>query len=228
MEVSPSSAPWLLAICGIYLIGCGGTNLNTSTPPATLKISPQPISIPVNNTVTFMSTVSSGINSPNWDLHAYAYGDLGSPDTQAGGSTFVYTAPATPPVYTGAGSTTTPGTVTLEAFDGTAYASTVFTITAPSVTVTLSPATATVSLGGTQQFVGYAIGNVNNALTAEVNSAAGGSASTGTVAPAANNFYGNYTYTAPATMPMTGNSVTVTLVSQADSTKTASAVVTLH
>ena len=53
-----------------------------------------------------------------------------------------------------------------------------FFITAPSVTVGLSPATASVALGGTQQFIGYAVGNVNNALTWQVNGVTGGSTST--------------------------------------------------
>jgi hypothetical protein len=37
-----------------------------------------------------------------------------------------------------------------------------------------------------------------------------------------------YLYTAPAAMPMTGNTVTITVISQADPTKTQTAIVTLH
>jgi len=86
----------------------------------------------------------------------------------------------------------------------------------------------TVPLGGAQQFNGYAIGNLNNALLAKVNGVVGGSVATGTIAPSPVGFYGYYTYTAPATLPMTGSQVTITFVSQADTTKSASAVVTLH
>jgi hypothetical protein len=40
-----------------------------------------------------------------------------------------------------------------------------FIMTAPSVTVSLAPLTASVALGGTPQFIGYAVGNLNNTLT---------------------------------------------------------------
>ncbi len=229
MERNRSNASWFLTICCGGLIGCGGGSLVGNPPQATLTISPQPASIPVNGTVTFTSTVSSGsLNSPGWSLDAYAYADLGSPTTQIGGTTFVYTAPPAPPVYTGAGEFTTPGTVTLNAMQYNASGSATFTITSPSVTVALFPPAITVSLGGTQQFNGYAIGNLNNALIAKVNGVAGGSVTTGTIAPTANAFYGYYTYTAPATLPITGSQVAITFVSQADTTKSASAVVTLH
>ena len=195
----------------------------------TLALSPKPASIAAGATVTFTSTVSGGTNSPSWDLSGYAYGNLGSPNVQVGGATFTYTAPATPPVYTGAGSLTTPGTVKLEAFQGGGgYDSATFTITAP-VSVSISPATASVALGATQVFNGYAIGAVNNALTPQVNGVAGGSTATGTIAAIPMDpTYGRFTYTAPATMPMTGPTITVTYISQADPTKSASATITLH
>jgi hypothetical protein len=47
------------------------------------------------------------------------------------------------------------------------------------------------------------------------------------VAPA-QGFYGNYIYTAPATMPMTGNTITLTVISQADPTKSSNLTLTLH
>ena len=232
MKRNRPNASWFLTICFGGLIGCGGGGLGGNAPqapPATLTISPQPASIPVNSTVTFTSNVSSGsVNSPNWSLDAYAYADLGSPTTQVGGTTFVYTAPPTPPVYTGAGEFTTPGTVTLSASQYNASGSAAFTITAPAVTVQLFPPAITVPLGGTQQFNGYAIGNLNNTLIAKVNGVVGGSVATGTIVPIPNGFYGYYTYTAPATLPITGSHVTITFVSQADLTKSASAVVTLH
>jgi hypothetical protein len=226
------NASWILTLCCGSLIGCGGGGMGGNppqAPSATLTISPQPASIPVNGTVTFTSAVSGGnLNSPNWSLHAYAYADLGTPTTQIGGTTFVYTAPPTPPVYTGAAEFTTPGTVTLNAAQYNAADSITFTITAPTVTVALFPPTITVPLGGTQQFNGYAIGDVNNALIAKVNGVVGGSVATGTIAPTPNGFYGYYTYAAPAALPITGSQVTVTFLSQADATKSASAVVTLH
>jgi hypothetical protein len=60
----------------------------------------------------------------------------------------------------------------------------------------------------------------NNALTWQVNGIPGGGTTNGTIIPAG-------LYAAPAALPMTGNTVTITAVSQADTTKTASSVVTL-
>jgi hypothetical protein len=124
----------------------------------------------------------------------------------------VYTAPPTPPIYTGAGISNTQGNVTLYVvfpdFAMTISDTQTFVVTAPSVTVGLSPATATVALDASQQFTGYAVGNVNNALTPQVNGVTGGSTATGTIVPALNEPSGTYTYTAPAAIPMTGNTVT--------------------
>jgi hypothetical protein len=61
-----------------------------------------------------------------------------------------------------------------------------------------------------------------------VNGVTGGSTSTGTIVLTAILGPGAYLYTAPATMPMSGNTVTVTVISQADPTKTASSVITLQ
>jgi hypothetical protein len=100
-------------------------------------------------------------------------------------------------------------------------------VTAPSVTVGLSPATATVALNATKQFNGYAVGNVNGALNWQVNGITGGSTATGTIVSLSSFSPGVYVYTAPSAMPMTGNTVTITVISQADPTQTASSVVTL-
>lgn len=94
-----------------------------------------------------------------------------------------------------------------------------FVITGP-ISVNASPTTASVRLGATQQFTGYTIGSTNNAITWQVNGVAGGATATGTITTAG-------LYMAPAALPMNGNTVTITAVSQADSTKTASSVVTL-
>ena len=73
----------------------------------------------------------------------------------------------------------------------------------------------------------YAVGSTNNAITMQVNGTGGGSSTYGTIAPITNGFYGEYTYTAPATMPMAGNTVTVTVIPQADPTKSSNMTVTL-
>ena len=49
-----------------------------------------------------------------------------------------------------------------------------------------------------------------------------------TIAHTAAQLPGIYLYTAPATMPMSGNTVTITVISQADPSKTASSTITLQ
>lgn len=82
------------------------------------------------------------------------------------------------------------------------------------ITVTISPATATVTIGSTQQFTAAVTGTTNTAVTWSVSPANGGTVSATGM------------YTAPATVP-TGGTCTVTATSQADSTKSASATVTV-
>jgi hypothetical protein len=223
----------------LALFGCGlkGLDFNKgSGTPATISVSPTPTSIAAGSPVTFTATVSSNATSDaTWLLRNFAYvpaeADLGTLATPIG-NTVVYTAPATPPVYT-AGSSLTPGTVTIDAEvpnPGTfsdAVDEFSFVITAPSITAGISPTTANVTLGTTLLVYAYAVGSVNNAITMQVAGVTGGAAATGTIAPASN-IYGVYTYTAPATMPMTGTTETITVVSTADPTKTASLVVTLQ
>jgi hypothetical protein len=93
-------------------------------------------------------------------------------------------------------------------------------ITASTISVGLSPMTAVVPLSGTVTFAGYAVGSVNNTLIWQVNGVVGGTTLTGMISSTG-------TYTAPAAMPMTGNTVVITMISQADPTRTVSAVVTL-
>ncbi len=84
------------------------------------------------------------------------------------------------------------------------------------VIVTISPTSATVAAGGTQQFTATVQNTSNTAVTWQVNGVTGGNATVGTISSSG-------LYTAPAS-PAT---VTVTAVSQADTTKSASAQVTI-
>jgi hypothetical protein len=172
--------------------------------------------------------VSNNLSLPQWTI-------LDSGDASAGTLTpisgspnsILYTAPATPPIYN-IPTALTQGTVTLQANvtdpPGTSVPLTgdtiTFVITAPSITVGLVPSAATVALGSTQQFFGYAVGSISNGLIWQINGVTGGSSATGTINSAG-------TYVAPSALPMTGNTVTLTVISVADPTKTASAVITL-
>ena len=85
-----------------------------------------------------------------------------------------------------------------------------------TITVSVSPATVDVAFGAQAQFTATVSGTSNTAVTWEVNGAAGGSSTTGTISSSGD-------YTAPATAP--SSTVTVTAVSQADTAVSGSATV---
>ena len=91
--------------------------------------------------------------------------------------------------------------------------------TSTTVAVTISPTTASIAGGATQQFTATVTPSTNTAVTWQVNGENGGDAVIGTVSTSG-------LYTAPTVLPTT-TSVSVTAISQADTTKSASATVTL-
>jgi hypothetical protein len=94
--------------------------------------------------------------------------------------------------------------------------------TAPThipVSVTIAPLSATVATGGTQQFAATVQNTSNTAVMWQVNGVTGGNATVGTISSSG-------LYTAPGAVPNPAT-VTVTAVSQADPTKSASALVTV-
>ena len=82
------------------------------------------------------------------------------------------------------------------------------------ITVSVSPSTVNVALGAQTQFKATVTGTSNMAVTWQVNGVTGGSSATGTISASGD-------YTAPATVP--SSSVTVTAVSQADTSVSGSA-----
>jgi uncharacterized repeat protein (TIGR03803 family) len=94
-----------------------------------------------------------------------------------------------------------------------------FIVIPPPVTVTVSPASAQVPVNGVQQFVATVANTSNSAVTWNVNGLTGGNSTVGTISSTG-------LYTAPATVPSPA-AVTVTATSQADSTKSGSAAVTI-
>jgi hypothetical protein len=225
----PASLGVLLSLLAATSCGSSGPVSLFGDPNITISVAPQIASVPVNGTVTFTSTVANTSSTPGWYLNG-TFGVAGSLSTY-GGTTTVYTAPPAPPIYNDGIDVN--GTVTLtadvaETFISDATATQTFVITAPSVTTGITPLTATVPLNGTAQFTAYAVGNINNAVTVQVNGVTGGSTSAGTIVYEPIQSPMVYLYTAPAAMPMTGNTVTITVISQADPTKTQTAIVTLH
>lgn len=228
-RISAGAAPLLLTS---FLFGgltaCGGGGGHAGSPPAdTLSVSPQPASIPVNGTVTFTATTNGPANELSWVI--VGTGDttvnLGSPISMQG-ATYTYTAPPAPPIYQAP--LTPAGSVALRVSEGATMVQFNIAITAPSIiTGFFPPSSNTVVLGQTLGFGAYAVGSTSNAITMQVNGVTGGSTTYGTIAPVNSGIPGEYAYTAPAAMPASGDTVTVTVISQADPTKSSSMAITL-
>ena len=88
-----------------------------------------------------------------------------------------------------------------------------------SLSVSISPKTATVPPGATQQFTATVSNSSDSTVTWQVNSVTGGNSTDGTISTSG-------LYTAPTTIPGSG-AITITAVPAADTTKSASATVTL-
>jgi serine protease len=89
-----------------------------------------------------------------------------------------------------------------------------------AITVAVSPGTASLKAGASQTFTDLVSNTSNTTVTWEVNGVAGGNSSVGTITAAG-------VYTAPSSVPAAGETVTITAVSAADSSRTGTASVTL-
>src|SRR3989442_812683 len=85
----------------------------------------------------------------------------------------------------------------------------------PAITVSNFPTSATVPINGSRQFTATVQNTNNTAVTWQVNGLAGGNTTVGTISTSG-------LYTAPSSVP-SPNTVTITAVSQADPTESASA-----
>ena len=172
----------------------------------TVSISPTTGSLIGGQTLQFNASVTGSSNTAvTWSVSATGNNPAGT-ITPAG----LYNAPNE--------STQTTVTVTATSqADSTKSASATVTIT--PVTVAIGPTTASVVLGGTQQFLVTLTGSTNMSVTWSVNGASGGNATMGTVSASG-------LYTAPSSVP-NPSTVTVIATSQADTSKSASASVTI-
>lgn len=167
-----------------------------------VAVSPGSASLAPGGTQQFAATVSGSSNTAvTWSI-APAVGSISA--------TGLYSAPAT---------VTTAQTVTVtatSAADATKAASAPVTLNPPPavIGVTLTPGSASLNQGGTQQFAATVTGTSNTAVT-------------WTLAPAVGSVSLTGLYTAPATVT-TAQTVTVTATSAADASKSASASVTVN
>ena len=221
------------SVCMLLLGSCAvdtGPSTSNTTYAYSVSVTPQLKSLAVSTTQIFTANTAAPSSQVSWTvLNSNNAGGAGTPETQTGGYTFAYTAPATPPLYE-PGSANLQGTVTLTASTGSSETATqTFVITAPTVTVGFFTQPVNVALGASVTIYAYAVGNTNQGLSMEVNTIVGGSSTVGTIVPytGANATYGEYIYTAPTTMPLTGSTITITAVSAFDKTQTATLTLTL-
>lgn len=237
MRVHSKMICWAAIGSALVLSGCGSTGVFSSPVYIAVTISPRVSTVPQGGTVVFSATVSNNLSTPQFTLLAAADTASAGTLTLISGSpnSILYTAPSAPPIYnSGAPAGITQGSVTLDAgtipppqntapvFDDEVS----FIITAPTITLTLNPDTVAVPLGTTTQFSGYEVGSANTGLNWYVNGVLGGiplttPGSAGTISSSG-------LYAAPATLPMTGSAVTITLAPQANLTQTVSSFVTLQ
>jgi hypothetical protein len=217
-------------------IGCGSGSTGTfclclpPEPVVTVGIVDPPTSMAAGSTVTLTAAVTGSAANATWQIADSTWlegsGTLGSLGTPVG-DTVAYTAPTTAPIYDPTNLVANQGAVYVEAAVGISNTTAIIPIIATSITASISPTKATVALGSTLVVYGFAVGSLNTAVTMQVDGVAGGSMADGTIA-LNDALYYQYVYTAPATMPMSGSTVTITAVSVSDPTKTAALVVTLQ
>jgi len=204
----------LLATCFLMVTvcGCGGGSSPAPPPPLiSVTISPTSGGVQVGKTLQFSATISGTSNEAvSWEVNGAVGGAASSGTISTSG---LYTAPPAVP---------SPNTVTVTAIssaDSTKSASAIVTITLPPVSITVSPTTASVVTTHNQQFAAAVLNTTNTAVNWQVNGVAGGTASSGTISTSG-------LYTAPSSVP-NPDTVTVTAISSVDSTKSASAIVTI-
>jgi len=230
----PKTIATLCALCILLVGGCsvGPSTSNTVNNFAyPVSVAPQLTSLAVNTKQIFTATTSAPVGNIDWSVQqSNNAGGAGSPLAQTGGLTFSYTSPATPPLYF-PGSANQQGTVTLTTSTGASETtSQTFVITAPTVSVGFFTQPQSLALGASLTIYAYAVGNTNQGLTMQVNGVAGGSSTVGTIVAytGANATYGEYVYTAPTSMPVTGSTITIAAVSAFDKTQTATLFLTLY
>ena len=228
-DVAAISASIILAVA--TFCGCGGGAATSPAPPASVSVAltPNAATVPASQTTKFIATVSNDPSNhgTSWTLSGAgctgaACGSL-SGTTAASGSAVTYTAPPAVP---------NPPMVTLTATavdDSTKSAKATITLTTSSssaISVVVAPTMASVAVGATQAFAATLQNDTQNK---GVNWTLSGTSCTGpgcgVVSPTSSTSGGSVTYTAPSAIP-TGT-VTLTATSVADSSKSASAMITI-
>src|SRR4029077_881953 len=204
-----------LSCATVLLAGCAGTSSKTTA--ITISVAPTAASVAVGNTQQFAATVMGTSNT------AVTWSVVGGASNGTISTSGLYTAPATVP---------NPPQVTLTTTaqaDSTKSASATVTVTGPPTSVSVSPSAASGANFCTQQFTASVNGAPSTAVTWEVNGIPGGSQTIGFISTSG-------LYVAPSGVPTKsdgkGNrittTVTVSAVSQVNSSASGSATVTIE
>jgi hypothetical protein len=178
-----------------------------------VSVTPPSATVQVNATKQFSATVNGAANPVvRWDVNGVTGGNssVGFIDSISG----LYTAPSVVP---------SPATVTVHASDNSVSppvvgSAAVTLVNPPSIKVSISPTSASVRLNRIRQFTATVTNSSNTAVTWSVNGVSGGNSTVGTISGG--------TYLAPSRLPSPAT-ITVTAISAADTTKSASAKVTV-
>ncbi|MFZ0318427.1 MAG: Ig-like domain-containing protein [Candidatus Sulfotelmatobacter sp.] len=197
-----------MAIAIAFTLGCSGVNnAGITTTQVSVSVTPTTASAVAGSTTTqqFTAIVQGSSNT------AVTWTVVAGPSSTAG--TITSAGLYTPPSQAGTNTVTATSVA-----DTTKSANATVTVTAaPVVSVSLSPTSASVAVGATSQFTATVQNATNTSVTWSVDTIAGGNATVGTV-----NTSGLYT------APVTAGTHTVTATSVADTTKSASASVTVN
>jgi hypothetical protein len=188
----------------------------------TVSVSPASVNLQLNQTQQFTATVNGSSNTAvNWQVAGVPNGN---PTVGTVSSSGLYKAPSAvtnPPYPMAVG-------VTAVAQVDTSKSASASVIVHSGITVSVTPSPATVAPFGTQQFAATITGAAGTGVSWLVNGVFGGSSQTGTISTLG-------LYTAPNSVPTQASNgkslaatVTVSAVSQADSTVVANVVVTIQ
>lgn len=191
------------------LAASGGTTIPPAAAP--ISVAPSAVSIGLGKTQQFsVALIGATDTSVTWQVNGTASGNSSVGTISAKG---LFTAPAAMPP------TPVVAVSVLLASDPSKVASAQVTLTAPAtLTVSVTPQTADVKAGATQQFSASVANGTPSTVRWQVNDVVGGNTSIGTIDT-------NGMYKAPATVPTA--TVTIKAISDADSTKSSSAIVTI-
>ncbi|HKN17667.1 MAG TPA: Ig-like domain-containing protein [Candidatus Sulfotelmatobacter sp.] len=185
------------------LAGCQGVNNASASPSSAVSVSlnQTSVSIAISTTAQFTATVQNTTNTAvTWSVDGVAGGNSSEGTISASG---LYTAPAQAGTHTVTATSVADSTKSAKASVAVGN-------------ISLTPASATIAPGGTQQFTATIQGFSNAAINWSVNKVSGGNSTVGTISSSG-------FYTAPA---QTGT-YTIVATSAADSSVTASATVTV-